>query len=63
MTAPEYSKQYGVSINTTYCQIKEMLAKTGTRHQAELVKLALEHSPGFEKRKHNIAVLAERRGQ
>lgn len=63
MTATEYSKQYGVSINTTYSQIKEVLAKTGTRRQAELVKLVLEHSPGFEKRKHNIAVLVERRRQ
>lgn len=64
MTATEYSEQYGVSINTTYSQIKEVLAKTGTRRQAELVKLVLEHSPGFEKRKHNnVAVLVDRRHQ
>ena len=63
-TASEYSEQYGVSINTTYSQIKEVLAKTGTRRQAELVKLVLEHSPGLEKRRHNnVTVLVDRRRQ
>lgn len=62
MTATEYSEQHGVSINTAYSQIKDVLAKTGTRRQAELVKLVLEHSPGFEKRKNNnIAILIDRR--
>ncbi len=64
MTATEYSEQYGFSINTTYSQLKEVLAKTGTHRQAELVKLVLEHSPGFEKRKNNnVAVLVDRRRQ
>ncbi len=49
MTATEYAEKNGISINTVYSQIKEVLAKTGTRRQAELVKLVLEHSPGFEK--------------
>jgi DNA-binding CsgD family transcriptional regulator len=62
MTATEYSEQHGVSINTAYSQIKDVLAKTGTRRQAELVKLVLEHSPGLEKRKHsNVTVLVDRR--
>jgi DNA-binding CsgD family transcriptional regulator len=61
MTATEYSEQHGVSINTAYSQIKDVLAKTGTRRQAELVKLVLEHSPGLEKRKNNITVLVDRR--
>lgn len=48
MTAAEYAEKHGVSINTVYSQIKQALAKTGTRRQAELVRLVLEHSPGFE---------------
>ncbi len=51
MTATEYAEKYDVSINTAYSQIKDILAKTGTRRQAELVKLVLEHSPNLEKRK------------
>jgi len=50
MTANEYAERHGVSINTAYSQIKEVLAKTGTRRQAELVKLVLEHSPAYERR-------------
>jgi len=61
MTATEYSAMHGISINTAYSQIKEILAKTGTRRQAELVKLVLEHSPGFERRKNMIPIATERR--
>lgn len=62
MTATEYSAKHGVSINTAYSQIKEVLAKTGTRRQTELVKLVLEHSPGFERRKNNnVMVPIDRR--
>jgi len=61
MTATEYSTKHGISINTAYSQIKEILAKTGTRRQAELVKLVLEHSPGLERRKNMIPVVTERR--
>jgi len=61
MTATEYSAMHGISINTAYSQIKEILAKTGTRRQAELVKLVLEHSPGFERRKNMIPVVTELR--
>jgi len=52
---------HGISINTAYSQIKEILAKTGARRQAELVKLVLEHSPGLERRKNIIPVASERR--
>lgn len=48
MTATEYADKHGVSINTAYSQIKEVLSKTGTRRQAELVKLVLQHSPSYE---------------
>jgi len=61
MTAKEYSAMHGISINTAYSQIKEILAKTGTRRQAKLVKLVLEHSPGLERRKNIIPVMTERR--
>lgn len=62
MTASEYADQNGVSINTAYSQIKEVLAKTGTRRQAELVKLVLEHAPGHERRIHQlIDIIPERR--
>lgn len=61
MTATEYSAKHGVSINTTYSQIKEVLAKTGTRRQAELVKLVLEYSPNLERRRHRMPILSERR--
>lgn len=50
MTANEYAEMHGVSINTAYSQIKEVLSKTGTRRQAELVKLVLQHSPSYESR-------------
>lgn len=55
MTANEYAEKHGVSINTAYSQIKDVLAKTGTRRQAELVKLVLQHSPGYDRRTHQIA--------
>jgi len=61
MTAKEYCAMHGISINTAYSQIKDILAKTGTRRQAELVKLVLEHSPGLERRKNIIPVASERR--
>lgn len=61
ITAKEYSAMHGISINTAYSQIKEILAKTGARRQAELVKLVLEHSPGLERRKNIIPVASERR--
>jgi DNA-binding CsgD family transcriptional regulator len=48
MTANEYAVRYGISIHTAYSQIKGILAKTGARRQAELVKLVLEHAPGFQ---------------
>lgn len=41
-TAMEYSKHNNLSINTVYCQIKAILAKTGVRRQAELVKLVFD---------------------
>jgi DNA-binding CsgD family transcriptional regulator len=63
MTASEYSEQHGISINTAYSQIKDILAKTGTKRQAELIKLVLEHSPSFERRKNIIPIVAERRVQ
>jgi DNA-binding CsgD family transcriptional regulator len=63
VTAAEYSSENGISINTAYSQIKDILSKTGTRRQAELVKLVLEHSPGLERRKINIPIVAERRTQ
>lgn len=44
MTATEYSALHNLSINTVYSQIKSMLAKTGVRRQAELVKLVLERT-------------------
>lgn len=62
-TATEYSAEHGISINTAYSQIKDILSKTGTRRQAELVKLVLEHSPSLERRKINIPIVAERRMQ
>lgn len=62
-TATEYSSEHGISINTAYSQIKDILSKTGTRRQAELVKLVLEHSPSLERRKINIPIVAERRMQ
>lgn len=62
MTASEYAEKHGVSINTAYSQIKDVLSKTGTRRQAELVKLVLEHSPGYERRRNKvIQVQHERR--
>lgn len=63
MTASEYSLEHGISINTAYSQIKDILAKTGTKRQAELIKLVLEHSPSLEKRKKNIPIMVERRTQ
>lgn len=63
MTATEYSAKYGISINTAYSQIKDILAKTGTRRQAELIKLVLEHSPGLERRKNIVPIISERRKQ
>lgn len=63
MTATEYSSENGISINTAYSQIKDVLAKTGTRRQAELIKLVLEHSPSLERRKINIPIISERRIQ
>jgi DNA-binding CsgD family transcriptional regulator len=57
MTATEYAEKYGVSINTVYSQIKDVLAKTGARRQAELVKLVLEHSPSYERRNHKITLV------
>ncbi len=63
MTAAEYSAKYGISINTAYSQIKDILAKTGTRRQAELIKLVLEHSPSMERRKNIIPIMYERRTQ
>lgn len=62
MTANEYAEHCGISINTAYTQIKGILAKTGTRRQAELVKLVLEHAPGFQaKPQQRIFVQQERR--
>lgn len=61
VTATEYSAQHGISINTAYSQIKEILAKTGTRRQAELIKLVLEHSPSLERRKSKMSIVADRR--
>ena len=61
MTATEYSLEHGISINTAYSQIKEILAKTGTRRQAELIKLVIEHSPSLERRKSKMTIFAERR--
>lgn len=61
MTATEYAEKYGLSVNTAYSQIKEVLAKTGARRQAELVKLVLEHSPGYERRNKIMLVSQERR--
>ena len=59
MTAAEYAEKYGISINTAYCQIKEILAKTGARRQAELVKLVLEHSPGYERKIHKMKLVPQ----
>lgn len=61
MTAAEYAGKYDISINTAYSQIKDVLAKTGARRQAELVKLVLEHSPGYDKRKTNITLVQQER--
>jgi DNA-binding CsgD family transcriptional regulator len=63
MTAAEYSAKHGISINTAYSQIKDILAKTGTRRQAELIKLVLEHSPSLERRKNITPIFSERRKQ
>ncbi len=63
VTATEYCSNNGISINTAYSQIKNILSKTGTRRQAELVKLVLQHSPSLEKRKVNIPIVNERRVQ
>ena len=63
MTAAEYSEKHGISINTTYSQIKNILSKTGTRRQAELIKLVIEHSPNLERRKSQIPIFADRRKQ
>ncbi len=63
MTATEYSTKHGISINTAYSQIKEILAKTGTRRQAELIKLVLEHSPSLERRRNNMSIVTESRAQ
>jgi len=49
MSATEYSIKYGISVNTVYGQIKDVLSKTGTRRQAELVKLVMEHAPGYKR--------------
>jgi DNA-binding CsgD family transcriptional regulator len=57
MTAAEYAEKHGISINTAYCQIKEILAKTGTRRQAELVKLVLEHAPGYQRKIHKVTLV------
>lgn len=57
MTATEYAAKYDISINTAYSQIKEVLAKTGARRQAELVKLVLEYAPGYERRNHKITLI------
>jgi DNA-binding CsgD family transcriptional regulator len=54
-------QQHGISINTAYSQIKDILAKTGTRRQAELIKLVIEHSPSLERRKNKMTIVAERR--
>lgn len=63
MTATEYSEKYGISINTAYSQIKNILAKTGTRRQAELVKLVMQHSPNADRRKSQIPIFFDRRKQ
>lgn len=63
VTATEYCSNNGISINTAYSQIKNILSKTGTRRQAELVKLVLQHSPSMERRKIHIPIVAERRVQ
>ncbi len=63
MTAAEYSEKHGISINTTYSQIKNILAKTGTRRQAELVKLVIQYSPTLDRRKSQIPIFSERRKQ
>lgn len=63
VTATEYCSNNGISINTAYSQIKNILSKTGTRRQAELVKLVLQHSPSLEKRKINMPIITERRVQ
>lgn len=63
MTATEYSEKNGISINTTYSQIKNILSKTGARRQAELVKLVVEHSPYVERRKSQAPILIDRRKQ
>lgn len=63
MTASEYSSKHGVSINTVYSQVKDILSKTGTRRQAELIKLVLEHSPSLERRKNITPIISERRRQ
>lgn len=63
MTATEYSTKHGISINTAYSQIKDILAKTGTRRQAELIKLVLEHSPSLERRRNKTPIMIERRMQ
>lgn len=63
VTATEYCSNNGISLNTAYSQIKNILSKTGTRRQAELVKLVLQHSPSMERRKINIPIVGERRVQ
>ena len=63
MTAAEYSEKHGISINTAYSQIKNILSKTGTRRQAELVKLVIQHSPSLDRRRSQIPIFTERRKQ
>lgn len=62
MTANEYAEMHGISINTAYSQIKDVLAKTGTRRQVELVKLVLQHSPVRDRRvQHHISLVQDNR--
>lgn len=63
MTAAEYSEKHGISIHTAYSQIKNILSKTGTRRQAELVKLVMQHSPKVDRRKNPIQNFIDRRKQ
>lgn len=55
MTVTEYAEANGTSIHTVYSQVKCVLAKTGVRRQAELVRLVLECSPSFKFiKRHNM---------
>lgn len=40
-TMEQHAQRRGISVGTVRCQLKQVLAKTGTHRQAELVRLAL----------------------